>query len=182
MKHCWLSEQERMNSSDLAAIASVWTSPLTSFVNDGGIVITLDCNTLPPSDLGPGPSMQILNETGLMTVYTPIDGFGWTLNLVEPTNALARGVASSWAAPDGSVRFTTPDATVVVDDGASAVAAHKIIGAGHVVLLGFDLWTTEANSEILLANAIRLHRHERRTDREASQIIVKTAASELIRL
>ncbi|MGY5872140.1 MAG: hypothetical protein RTV72_07855 [Candidatus Thorarchaeota archaeon] len=154
-----LLEQENMNQSDLDVIAAAWTSPLTAFVNDGGVVIVLDCDRVYPADLGNGPTMRILNETGLMTVYTPFAAFGWTNNLVEPTDALARGVAASWSAPDGSVRFVTPDATVVVDDGASAIVAHKIIGAGHVVLLGFDLWTTEPNSEILLANAIRLHRH-----------------------
>ncbi|MHA1613672.1 MAG: hypothetical protein ACTSYJ_02440, partial [Candidatus Thorarchaeota archaeon] len=154
-----LLEQENMNQTDLTAVTNAWTSPLTAFVNGGGIVIALDCNGAPGTDLGAGPTMQILNETGLMEVHTPYDGVGWPLNLVNATDALARGVAASWSAPDGSVRFVTPDATVVVDDGASAIVAHKIIGAGHVVLLGFDLWTTEPNSEILLANAIRLHRH-----------------------
>lgn len=154
-----IAEQENMNQSHLSAIASAWTSPLTAFVNGGGIVIALDCDRVYPSDLGNGPTMRILNDTGLMTVYTPFAGFGWTNNLVNATDALARGVAASWTAPDGSVRFVTPDATVVVDDGASALVAHKIIGAGHVVLLGFDFFTTESNSEILLANAIRLHRH-----------------------
>ncbi len=152
-----MPEQEWMYSDNLTVIASAWTSPLTDFVSGGGIVITLDCNSY--ADLGPGPTMQILNETGLMTVYTPYDGYVWTNNLVNTTDALARGVAASWSAPDGSVRFVTPDATVVVDDGSSAIVAHKIIGAGHVVLLGFDLFTRETNSEILLANAIRLHRH-----------------------
>jgi len=154
-----LPEQENMNQTDLIVITNAWTSPLTDFVNDGGIVIALDCNGAPGTDLGPGPTMRILNETGLMVVHTPYDGVGWPINLVEPTDALARGVAASWSAPDGSVRFMTPDATVVVDDGASAIVAHKIMGAGHVVLLGFDLFTSEPNSEILLANAIRLHRH-----------------------
>ncbi len=154
-----LPEQENMNVSDLNVIASAWTSPLTAFVNDGGIVIALDCNGAPASDITDGPTMQILNETGLMTVYSANDGLGWTNNRVNTSDALARGVEGSWPAPDGSVYFDTTDATIVVDDGAHAVVAHKIIGAGHVVLLGFDLWTRETNSDILLANAIRLHRH-----------------------
>ncbi len=154
-----LPEQENMNVSDLNVIASAWTSPLTAFVNDGGIVIALDCNGAPASDITDGPTMQILNETGLMTVYNANDGLGWTNNRVNTSDALARGVEGSWPAPDGSVYFDTTDATIVVDDGAHAVVAHKIIGAGHVVLLGFDLWTRETNSDILLANAIRLHRH-----------------------
>jgi len=154
-----IMEQERMNQSDLIDIASAWTTPLTTFVNGGGILIVTDCDDVFPADIGNGPTMRILNETGLMTVFTPFASVGWTNNLVNTSDALARGVSASWSAPDGSVRFMTPDATVVVDDGASAIVAHKIIGAGHVVLLGFDFFTTESNSSILLANAIRLHRH-----------------------
>ncbi|MFW9805425.1 MAG: hypothetical protein ACFFFK_01690 [Candidatus Thorarchaeota archaeon] len=153
-----IPEQENLWSSNVTDIASSWTSILTTFVTNGGIVVALDCNA-PLSDLSDGPTMKILNETGLMTVYNAFDGVGWTNNLVAPEDALARGVAGTWSAPDGSVYFDTSDATVVVDTGGHAVAAHKIIGAGHVVLLGFDAWTTEINSELLLANAIRLHRH-----------------------
>ena len=151
-----IPEQENMFIENLTAIASVWTDPLTDFVSGGGIVIALDCYG---SSLLAGPTMKILNETGLMTVYNPVEGHSWTNNRVNNSDALARGVEGSWPAPDGSVYFDTTDATVVVDDGTHAVVAHKIIGAGHVVLLGFDLWESEANSDILLANAIRLHRH-----------------------
>jgi len=153
-----IAEQEHLWQSNLTNIAASWASTLTTFVTNGGIVVALDCNA-PVSDLADGPTMRILNETGLMTVFNPFDGFAWTNNLVAPEDALARGVAASWSAPDGSVRFDTTDATVVVESGGHAVAAHKIIGAGHVVLLGFDCWTTEINSELLLANALRLHRH-----------------------
>lgn len=152
-----LPEQENLDATNLTLIANSWTAPLTSFVNNGGIVIATDCNAV--GLLEAGPTMQILNETGLMSVFNANDGFAWTNNLVAPNDALARNVASSWSAPDGSVYFDTTDATVVVDDGTHAVVAHKIMGKGHVVLLGFDLWTTEINSETLLANAIRLHSH-----------------------
>ena len=154
-----IAEQENMNQTDVTDIVNSWTSSLATYVNGGGIVIALDCHGEGTSDLDDGPTMQILNETGLMTVYTPVAGNGWTNNLVNTSDALARGVASSWSAPMGSVRFVTPDANVVVDDGTLAIAAHKIMGSGHVVLLGFDLFMTEPNSEILFANAIRLHRH-----------------------
>jgi hypothetical protein len=153
-----IPEQENLWRSNVTDIVASWTSTLTTFVANGGIVVTLDCNA-PLSDLSDGPTMKILNETGLMTVYNAYDGFAWTNNLVAPEDALARGVAASWSAPDGSVYFDTSDATVVVSTSGHAIAAHKIIGAGHVVLLGFDCWTTEINSELLLANALRLHRH-----------------------
>jgi uncharacterized membrane protein len=153
-----IPEQENLWRSNVTDIVASWTSTLTTFVTSGGIVVMLDCNA-PSSDLSDGPTMKILNETGLMTVYNAYDGFAWTNDLVAPEDALARGVTASWSAPDGSVYFDTTDATVVVSTSGHAIAAHKIIGSGHVVLLGFDAWTTEINSELLLANALRLHRH-----------------------
>ena len=153
-----IPEQENLWRSNVTDIVASWTSTLTTFVASGGIVVALDCNA-PSSDLSDGPTMKILNETGLMTVYNAYDGFAWTNDLVAPEDALARGVAASWSAPDGSVYFDTSDATIVVSTSGHAIAAHKIMGTGHVVLLGFDAWTTEINSELLLANAIRLHRH-----------------------
>lgn len=154
-----IAEQENLNQSDVTAIASAWDVPLTAFVNGGGILIVMDCNGVSPSDLSDGPTMKILNETGLMTVYNPSDGFMWTNTLVDTSDALARGVDASWSAADGTVLFDTTDATVVVEYNSHAIVAHKIMGAGHIVLLGFDFFTREPNYDTLLANAIRLHRH-----------------------
>lgn len=152
-----IPEQENLFIANLSAIVSAWSGPLVDFVNNGGIVIALDCYSL--SFGNAGPTMNILNGTGLMTVSNPVSGAGWTNNLVNQSNALARGVASSYPAPDGSVYFDTTDGTTVIANGVHSVVVHKIMGAGHVVLLGFDLYNRETNSDILLANAIRLHRH-----------------------
>lgn len=150
-----LPEQETLNEENLTSIASDWTGPLASFVSNGGIVVALDAYGGAMSV----PTIQILNETGLMSVYDPVYGAGWVNYRVNSSDALARGIEGSWPAPEGSVHFDTTDATIVVDDGTHAVVTHKIIGAGHVILLGFDLYERESNSDILLANAIRLHRH-----------------------
>ncbi|MHA2178740.1 MAG: hypothetical protein ACXAAK_10365 [Candidatus Thorarchaeota archaeon] len=154
-----IPEQENVFHENYTDIADTWTGPLNDFVVRGGIVITLDCNgqTAPSFD---GPTMRILNATGLMSVFTPADGVGWTNTLVNTSSALARGVEGSWPAPDGSVNFNTTDAEVIVEHpSGNAVVAHKIIGTGHVVLIGHDFFNRDANSDALLANAIRLHRH-----------------------
>ncbi|MHA1951572.1 MAG: hypothetical protein ACW987_17120 [Candidatus Thorarchaeota archaeon] len=154
-----IPEQENVYHENYTDIADAWTGPLNDFVVRGGIVITLDCNgqTAPSFD---GPTMRILNATGLMSVFTPADGVGWTNTLVNTSSALARGTEGSWPAPDGSVNFNTTDAEVIVEHpSGNAVVAHKIIGTGHVVLIGHDFFNRDANSDALLANAIRLHRH-----------------------
>jgi hypothetical protein len=47
----------------------------------------------------------------------------------------------------------------VEDASGNAVVAHRIIGSGHVVLIGHDFFNRDGNSDALLTNAIRLHRH-----------------------
>ncbi len=152
-----IPEQENIYPSNITAIASAWSGPLAEFVSNGGNLIALDCYG--NSDTDDGPTLKLLNATGIVSVTDTVGGLGWTNNLVNTSDALARGVEGSWPAPNGSVRFNTTDCEVIVDDGTYAVAAHKIMGKGHIVLLGFDFYDRETNSDILLANAIRLHRH-----------------------
>lgn len=152
-----IPEQELLYAQNITDIVAAWNGLLDEFVNNGGILIVMDCYTY--SGLENGPTFQLLNATGIVEITNPLAGSAWTNNLVNTSDALARGVSSSWSAPDGSVYFETTDCEVVVDDGTHAVVAHKIMGKGHIVLLGFDLFDRETNSDILLANAIRLHRH-----------------------
>ncbi|NHJ14968.1 MAG: hypothetical protein EAX95_14905 [Candidatus Thorarchaeota archaeon] len=81
------------------------------------------------------------------------------MSLHNSSDALARGVASSFTAPNGAVGYATEDGTDVAGDALSTIAVHKIMGSGHVVLLGFDMYEREVNCEQMLANSIRLHRH-----------------------
>ncbi|MHA2025971.1 MAG: hypothetical protein ACW98U_08735 [Candidatus Thorarchaeota archaeon] len=174
-----IPEQENIYHENYTDIADAWTGPLNEFVTAGGIVIVLDCNgqTAPLFD---GPTMRILNATGLMSVFTPADGVGWTNTLVNTSSALARTVEGSWPAPDGSVNFNTTDAEVIVEDASgNAVVAHKIIGTGHVVLIGHDFFNRDGNSDALLANAIRLHRHVVFDDSHAQEFEITAELSGL---
>ncbi|GAG80675.1 unnamed protein product, partial [marine sediment metagenome] len=102
-----LPEQETLNEENLTSIASAWTGPLASFVSNGGIVVALDAYGGAMSV----PTFQILNETGLVSVYDPVYGAGWVNYRVNSSDALARGIEGSWPAPGGSVHFDTTDAT-----------------------------------------------------------------------
>jgi hypothetical protein len=94
-----------------------------------------------------------------LPVYNPVAGDAYTVYNVDTSDALSRGLAGSWTAADGSLVFTTTEGNTVVDDGVDSSVVHKIMGSGHIVLLGFDLFDREANYDILLANTIRLNRH-----------------------
>jgi len=152
-----IPEQERAHPDNMTEVGIAWASTLTDFVNDGGIVILMDCYSMTYGI--PAPTIRIYNASGLVQVGSVDAFFGTTINLVNVSDALARGVAGSWTAPDGSMRFETNDNTTVVDDGTDTIVLHKIMGRGHVVVLGFDMFERNMNSDALLANAIRLHRH-----------------------
>ncbi|MFX1253692.1 MAG: hypothetical protein ACFFCZ_18920 [Promethearchaeota archaeon] len=156
-----IPDQEKENSTVMKPIGAAWASILPDFVDNGGIVILLDWGnfTISPSFADYGSGSHIYNESGLMQINGAQDATFGTVNLVNTSDALARGVAGSWSASDGSISFDTSDGTTVVDDGTDPVVVHKIMGKGHVVLLGFDLWSTNPNYEQILGNAIRLHRH-----------------------
>ena len=49
---------------------------------------------------------------------------------------------------------TRPDAVKVMEDNTDArpIAVHKTIGKGHVVLLGLDMYSVDANQDMLLKN------------------------------
>ena len=174
-----IPEQENVYHENYTDIADAWTGPLNEFVTNGGIVIVLDCNGQTASFFD-GPTMRILNATGLMSVFTPADGVGWTNTLVNTSSALARGVEGTWPAPDGSVNFNATDAEVIVEDASgNAVVAHKIIGTGHVVLIGHDFFNRDGNSDALLANAIRLHRHVVFDDSHAQEFEIDAELSGL---
>ncbi|NOR38119.1 MAG: hypothetical protein GQ580_00855, partial [Candidatus Thorarchaeota archaeon] len=152
-----IPEQEFAHTDNTTEIGIAWASTLNAFVNDGGIVILMDYYGITYGVTA--PTIPIYNASELMQVGSVSALWGATINLVNSSDALARGVASSWAAPDGALAFETNDNTTVVDDGTDTVVLHKIMGRGHVVVLGFDMYERNVNSDILLANAIRLHRH-----------------------
>ena len=153
-----IPEQERAHPDNMTEVGIAWASTLNGFVNDGGIVILMD--RWSATYFVPAPTIHLYNASGLVQVGSvSLVTTGATINLVNVSDALARGVASSWAAPNGAIRFETNDNTTVVDDGTDTVVLHKIMGRGHVVVLGFDMFERNVNSDALLANAIKLHKY-----------------------
>jgi hypothetical protein len=152
-----IPEQELAYYANMTSVANAWSTTLTNWINDGGIVICADGRSLPEAGLT--PTARILNETGLLTFSASTTAYPVTVNTVNASDALARGLPGSWTSASMTVNFDSPEETVVIDDGTFPIVIHKIVGKGHVVLIGFDYFSSDANMEMILANALRLHRH-----------------------
>ncbi|TFG26993.1 hypothetical protein EU528_13575 [Candidatus Thorarchaeota archaeon] len=137
-------------------IQSAWAGILPSFVAEGGIVICMTYGFT----VNIASSARIINGT-LMDIHNPEAASFNQIDIFDSNDALARNMPASYIAADGSRSFDIPDAIKVMEDNTNAktVVAHKIIGKGHVVLLGFDMYDVDANQDILLRNAVLLHRH-----------------------
>ena len=147
-------EQEGANESMIADVASAWSGFLGSWIGGGGILI---CMGYWEEELG--VTHQLLNNTGLMDLYDPVDQAYAPVNVVLANHSLAFGIPSPFAGPDGTVGYTTTDGMIVCESGGSAVVVDKAIGQGHVVMLGFDFFDYDPIAVSILANAIRLTKH-----------------------
>jgi len=154
-----IPEQERIRPENITSIGAAWNGVLEPFVNNGGVLVVLDCWGSYLSNHH-GPSLQMLNATGIISY---IEGFGYPgspLSVIDPNNALARGILTSpFAASEGTFRFNVTGATNVIDDGTLPVVGHITMGMGHIAILGFDLFDTGEAQEQILRNAIQLTRH-----------------------
>ncbi|MFW9958204.1 MAG: DUF4350 domain-containing protein [Candidatus Odinarchaeota archaeon] len=155
-----IPEQENAYVSNMTAVGNAWSTILNGYITDGGIVITMDyygpLNA--PADAF-GITSRILNASGLVTVTGFYDRYSDPMDVHEYDDALALGVASTFVTPDGAIGYVTSDGVDVVGDALSSMVVHKVIGKGHLVLLGFDFYSTEINCIKMLGNSIRLHHH-----------------------
>jgi len=145
-----IPEQEYASYFQLETIGNAWAATLTTFVIKGGIVILLDHHW------GSGGTLRIYNASGLMEIYGSTSISGLDVYVVKAYDPLAADVSSTFIAPAGSLSFNTTETTSVVDDGINPMVVHKVLGNGHIVLLGFDFFDIESNCSTILGNSIRL--------------------------
>ena len=145
-------EQENANDTEMDIVATAWSGFLEDWVLNGGITI---CMSYWEDDFA--ATTRILNGTGLMTIYNPTDQAYNPVSVSDPYDPLAFGV-TSYTGADGTVSFDAPDANEVIGVGGQTVVAHRYLGKGHVVMLGFDMYDIEGNQTVILANAVRLTR------------------------
>ncbi|MFW9943891.1 MAG: hypothetical protein ACFFB7_02750, partial [Candidatus Sifarchaeia archaeon] len=161
-----IPEQENANTTIMKTVGTAWASTLTTFVNDGGVVVLLDFGNV----TAPGLGLHIYNASGLMQIGPIIDQYpGGTLGTMHRHtfgDALCRRIAYQPEPRNNTMAVDITDGTVAVDiyqhpsnDLHDPIVVHKTMELGHVVFIGFDLSDPDAYYEQIVGNAIRLPNH-----------------------
>ncbi|MFH1219249.1 MAG: choice-of-anchor D domain-containing protein [Candidatus Eisenbacteria bacterium] len=144
-----IPEQENA-PSDITTIGASWQDVLQDFVSGGGTVVF--CGEW-------GSSNSFVTSTGLMDVSL-FGGGSSALEVVDPSHPLVKDVAQTFYGENATGWYTiaTPDveAVVVEQYGGLPVVAARTCGAGHVVLIGFDYYSYNADMAHIVANAVQL--------------------------
>jgi|HubBroStandDraft_1064217.scaffolds.fasta_scaffold01162_3 hypothetical protein len=100
-----VADQPTANPGDLATLGATWMSAITTFTHAGGVVVVLD------SDTGVQEMPALVTSTQLLSVIAQANVPIFTQLIVAvPTDAVAQGVASPYAAGAYSATFTTEPA------------------------------------------------------------------------
>ena len=144
-----IPEQQFGNPDLMNDIGLNWSTLLTTFVNDGGVVILCDYT---------GFSYLILNSSDLLALdeVDDTDIAGNSIEVVATNDPLAEDVYPTFTAPASTMCFNSSEGTSVVECNSSSVVIHKTMGKGHVVLLGFDFFEYNSDTSKIIGNAVAL--------------------------
>jgi hypothetical protein len=138
-------EQERASLTQLFDIGREWAPILQNFVSTGGAVIQCDYDQ----------KYGILTGGGLMNITTSSDFSRQSVYVMAPDSPITQGVASPYTAGRYSSHYYTTDGKAVVERaGYGPVVIHKMIGRGHVVLIGHDYFESNPDQDRIVGNAV----------------------------
>jgi hypothetical protein len=161
-----IPEQENADVTTMKTVGTAWSSTLTDFVTNGGVVVLLDFGNVS----APGLGLHIYNESGLMQMGPVMNQYpGGTIDILHRHtfgDALCRRIEYQPTPRNNTMVVNITDGTVAVDiyqhpsnDLHDPIVVHKTMSRGHVVFIGFDLSDPDANYENIVGNAIRLPNH-----------------------
>jgi len=140
-----IPEQEDASLGQLFVIGTEWAPILQDFVNGGGAIIQCDY----------GQRYGILTGSGLMNITTSSDFSSQHVNVVAPDDPITEKVDSPYTASRYSSYYYTNDGPAVVErPGYGPVVIHKMIGRGHVVLIGHDYYQSNSEQDKIVGNAV----------------------------
>ncbi|MEW5798223.1 MAG: choice-of-anchor D domain-containing protein [Bacteroidota bacterium] len=144
-----MPEQERRE--DLYSFGVACSSILTTFVQSGGTIISLD-------HINRG-STTFLNGTGLLTIEN-LNGFEFTAIVHDPESPLVKDVPATFSAMNGSNHHQSPNGRKIVREQFTSnnMVTQRDIGSGRVIYIGMDFYSYNSAMARLLANCISTSR------------------------
>ena len=140
-----IPEQENSNLAQLFNIGKAWAPILQDFVREGGAVIQCDYDQ----------RYGILTGAGLMNITTSSNFSIQDVNVLVPDDPIVQGVSTTYTASRYSSYYYTIDGGAIVErPGYGPVVMHKMIGRGHVVLIGHDYFESNPNQDRIVGNAV----------------------------
>ncbi|MHC4742810.1 MAG: S8 family serine peptidase [Planctomycetota bacterium] len=140
-----IPEQERATLGELFGIGTEWAPILQDFITQGGAIVHCDYDQ----------KYGILTGSGLMNITTSSDFSRQDVNVVAPDNPITWQVDSPYTASRYSSYYYTNDGLAVVErPGYGPVVIHKMIGRGHVVLIGHDYYDSNPEQDKIVGNAV----------------------------
>ena len=140
-----IPEQEKTTLASLFNIGKAWAATLQNFVSAGGIIVHCDYNQ----------KYGILTGSGLMNITTSSNFNPQSIKVVAPDDPIVQGVAGTYNASYNSSNYYTIEGRVIVErTGYGPVVIHKMIGHGHVVLIGHDYYQSSPAQDRIVGNAV----------------------------
>ncbi len=141
-----IPEQELIVSSHVDALAEVFAQVLPGYAENGGMVIVCDYTW---------GADRLLNISGLLQVNAASVLDDDAVLRVAEQGRLTRSLPETFPATYGTVSYGehNGDTLVVCDN--YPVAIMKNIGAGSVLLLGWDYYSYDNGKSLIIANAVR---------------------------
>jgi PKD repeat protein len=154
-KHVFVApESDDASEAELAAAGAAFSEVLREFAQGGGTVIV--AGGYEGESMGSFlTSSELLDDTWAADYYS-----SEALPVLDSSHPLASGLGPDVAAMDSTAAYQVgPEATVVVGDGSgNAVVAARQMGAGAVVVIGYDYYAWDDSAAIILANAVQYPR------------------------
>ncbi len=148
-----LSKKMEESDSDSMTLGVSWSEVIRSFVKGGGTIILC----------GDHESGQILNASGLMHMAYAANAYGNALTLEDSTHHLTAGVTGHITGQNATFVVSLSDtlASNLISYSDYAAVAHRRIGRGDVVYIGYDYYAYNDNAARVISNAVAGARGQR---------------------
>ncbi|MFH6983574.1 Ig-like domain-containing protein [Marinoscillum luteum] len=141
-----IPEQEYASNSYFKNLGASWAEVLTAFAERGGAIILC----------GNPSAYNIIDGSGLMHMEYFMPVYSEVLTVEDSMHYLTEGISGAVLSQDGTFLMSLADSAVsnIVSYYDHSVVAHKNVGLGDVVYIGYDFFNYDDNAARMIANAV----------------------------